>query len=102
MGMEAAIRKDDAVITAYRAHGWSYTRGVSMVGVLAELTGTFHDLLVFCFFYLLILFYLFKLGDIGKCWFSYSTSSKHFYTSTIEFFLYRIVVNCGLKIQWSV
>lgn len=39
MGMEAAIRKDDAVITAYRAHGWTYMRGVSMVGVLAELTG---------------------------------------------------------------
>lgn len=39
VGMEAAIRKDDAVITAYRAHGWTYLRGVSVKGVLAELTG---------------------------------------------------------------
>ncbi|XP_017491357.1 PREDICTED: probable pyruvate dehydrogenase E1 component subunit alpha, mitochondrial, partial [Rhagoletis zephyria] len=39
VGMEAAITKKDAVITAYRAHGWTYVRGVSLVGVLAELTG---------------------------------------------------------------
>ncbi|XP_070568926.1 pyruvate dehydrogenase E1 component subunit alpha, mitochondrial-like [Ptychodera flava] len=39
VGMEAAIRRDDAVITAYRAHGWAYTRGISVHGVLAELTG---------------------------------------------------------------
>ena len=39
VGMEASIRKNDAVITAYRAHGWSYMRGVSTLGVLAELTG---------------------------------------------------------------
>lgn len=31
--------KKDAVITAYRAHGWTWIRGVSLVGVLAELTG---------------------------------------------------------------
>ena len=31
--------KKDAVITAYRAHGWTYVRGVSLVGVLSELTG---------------------------------------------------------------
>ncbi|KAK3097048.1 hypothetical protein FSP39_005873 [Pinctada imbricata] len=37
--MEAAITKDDSVITAYRAHGWTYIRGVSVLGVLAELTG---------------------------------------------------------------
>lgn len=37
--MEAAIRKSDAVITSYRAHGWTYLRGVSVKGVLAELTG---------------------------------------------------------------
>jgi len=39
VGMEAAITKDDAVITAYRAHGWTYTRGISVLGVLAELLG---------------------------------------------------------------
>lgn len=37
--MEAAITPDDAVITAYRAHGWAYVRGISVLGVLAELTG---------------------------------------------------------------
>ena len=37
--MEAAITTEDAVITAYRAHGWSYIRGISVLGVLAELTG---------------------------------------------------------------
>lgn len=39
VGMEAAITKEDAVITAYRAHGWAYLRGISVLGVLAELTG---------------------------------------------------------------
>jgi len=39
VGIEAALGPDDAIITAYRAHGWTYTRGVSPVGVLAELTG---------------------------------------------------------------
>ncbi|KAL8591281.1 Pyruvate dehydrogenase E1 component subunit alpha, somatic form, mitochondrial [Nucella lapillus] len=39
VGMEAVLTKEDAVITAYRAHGWTYTRGVSLLGVLAELTG---------------------------------------------------------------
>lgn len=38
--MEAAITRDDAVITAYRAHGWTYVRGISVLGVLAELTGS--------------------------------------------------------------
>lgn len=37
--MEAALRKTDAVITAYRAHGWTYIRGVSILGVLSELAG---------------------------------------------------------------
>ena len=27
------------MITAYRAHGWTYVRGVSPVGILSELTG---------------------------------------------------------------
>ncbi|XP_065190161.1 probable pyruvate dehydrogenase E1 component subunit alpha, mitochondrial [Sycon ciliatum] len=39
VGMEGAITQEDAVITAYRAHGWTYTRGISALGVLAELTG---------------------------------------------------------------
>lgn len=39
VGMEAGIRKDDAVITSYRAHGWTWIRGISLLGVLAELTG---------------------------------------------------------------
>ncbi|OWF49774.1 pyruvate dehydrogenase E1 component subunit alpha, mitochondrial-like [Mizuhopecten yessoensis] len=39
VGMEASMTPEDAVITAYRAHGWSYIRGVSILGVLAELTG---------------------------------------------------------------
>lgn len=39
VGMDAALTPDDSVITAYRAHGWSYLRGVSVHGVLAELTG---------------------------------------------------------------
>jgi len=39
IGLNAALRDTDAVITAYRAHGWTLIRGVSMVGVLAELTG---------------------------------------------------------------
>ncbi|XP_067947820.1 pyruvate dehydrogenase E1 component subunit alpha, mitochondrial-like [Watersipora subatra] len=39
VGMESVIRKTDAVITAYRAHGWTYIRGVPMASVFAELTG---------------------------------------------------------------
>jgi pyruvate dehydrogenase E1 component alpha subunit len=37
--MKAAMDKNDSLITAYRAHGWTYMMGVSVVGVLAELTG---------------------------------------------------------------
>ncbi|XP_055593517.1 probable pyruvate dehydrogenase E1 component subunit alpha, mitochondrial isoform X2 [Uranotaenia lowii] len=39
VGMKAALREDDSVITAYRCHGWTYLMGVSYQGVLAELTG---------------------------------------------------------------
>ncbi|XP_064472985.1 pyruvate dehydrogenase E1 component subunit alpha, mitochondrial-like [Ornithodoros turicata] len=39
VGMEATLKKGDSVITAYRAHGWAYLRGVSVKGVLSELTG---------------------------------------------------------------
>lgn len=37
--MTAALRPQDSVITAYRAHGWTYLMGVPPVGVLCELTG---------------------------------------------------------------
>ena len=37
--MKAALDENDSVITAYRAHGWTYIMGVSLLGVLAELTG---------------------------------------------------------------
>lgn len=39
VGMKAALDENDSVITAYRAHGWTYVMGVSLLGVLAELTG---------------------------------------------------------------
>jgi len=39
VGMTAAMRPDDSVITAYRCHGWTFLMGVSPHGVLAELTG---------------------------------------------------------------
>jgi TPP-dependent pyruvate/acetoin dehydrogenase alpha subunit len=39
MGIEAAINPTDHVITAYRAHGYTYTRGVPVKQILAELTG---------------------------------------------------------------
>lgn len=38
-GMEAAIRKDDQVITAYRDHGLALTRGISPNQVMAEMYG---------------------------------------------------------------
>ena len=38
-GMKAAIRAQDAIITSYRAHGFTYVMGVPVLGVLAELTG---------------------------------------------------------------
>lgn len=39
VGMKAAMRTDDSVITAYRCHGWTYLMGVPVGGVLSELTG---------------------------------------------------------------
>ncbi|KAH9525019.1 hypothetical protein Btru_000120 [Bulinus truncatus] len=39
VGIEGAITPEDSVITAYRAHGWTYTRGASVHSILAELTG---------------------------------------------------------------
>ncbi|XP_046667981.1 pyruvate dehydrogenase E1 component subunit alpha type II, mitochondrial-like isoform X2 [Homalodisca vitripennis] len=39
VGMKAAMRPNDSIISAYRVHGWTYLMDVSVVGVLAELTG---------------------------------------------------------------
>merc|ERR1712154_558097 len=39
VGIEAACNGDDSVITSYRAHGWSLTRGSKPSAVLAELFG---------------------------------------------------------------
>jgi len=39
VGMKAAMIEGDSIITAYRAHGWSYVMGVPPINVLAELTG---------------------------------------------------------------
>ncbi|KAI9227467.1 MAG: mitochondrial pyruvate dehydrogenase E1 component beta subunit [Piptocephalis tieghemiana] len=39
VGMEDAITRDDAVITAYRCHGFTYLRGATPTQVLAELLG---------------------------------------------------------------
>lgn len=38
-GMEAAIRKEDYMITAYRDHGLALTRGISARAVMAEMYG---------------------------------------------------------------
>lgn len=38
-GMEAAITRDDSIITAYRCHGFTLTRGASAKSILAELMG---------------------------------------------------------------
>lgn len=39
VGMHGAMRPHDKVITAYRAHGWTYILSDDVLGVLAELTG---------------------------------------------------------------
>ncbi|CAG8834746.1 20220_t:CDS:2, partial [Racocetra persica] len=39
VGMEAAITRDDAIITAYRCHGYTLMRGATVHQVLAELMG---------------------------------------------------------------
>jgi len=38
-GIKAGMREQDSVITSYRAHGFTYVMGISVLGVLAELTG---------------------------------------------------------------
>jgi pyruvate dehydrogenase E1 component alpha subunit len=37
--MEAAIQRTDSIITAYRCHGFTLTRGQTPTGVIAELMG---------------------------------------------------------------
>ncbi|XP_055484302.1 pyruvate dehydrogenase E1 component subunit alpha, testis-specific form, mitochondrial isoform X1 [Psammomys obesus] len=39
VGLEAGINPTDHIITSYRSHGVSYTRGMSVKSILAELTG---------------------------------------------------------------
>ncbi|KAJ2805015.1 alpha subunit of pyruvate dehydrogenase [Coemansia guatemalensis] len=39
VGVESALTKDDAVITAYRCHGFTHERGASAFGILGELMG---------------------------------------------------------------
>lgn len=39
VGIEAALEKDDAIITAYRCHGYTFTRGGSATSILGELMG---------------------------------------------------------------
>lgn len=39
VGLHAAMRPEDHLITAYRCHGYVYLMGVSVEGVLAELVG---------------------------------------------------------------
>lgn len=39
VGIKAALRSGDDVITAYRCHAWAYIMGVSVPGVLCELAG---------------------------------------------------------------
>nr|AEE61815.1 unknown [Dendroctonus ponderosae] len=39
VGFKHALRPQDSVITAYRAHGWTYVMGVPPIEVLSELTG---------------------------------------------------------------
>ncbi|RHZ88531.1 hypothetical protein Glove_22g128 [Diversispora epigaea] len=39
VGIEAAITRDDAIITAYRCHGYAMTRGALPRNIFAELTG---------------------------------------------------------------
>jgi len=37
--VEDGLARDDSVITAYRCHGFVYTRGVGVRHILAELMG---------------------------------------------------------------
>ena len=46
VGIEAGINLSDHLITAYRAHGYTYTRGVPVKEIMAELTGEMNNLVV--------------------------------------------------------
>lgn len=39
VGMKHSLRPGDDIITSYRCHAWTYLMGVSVPGVLCELTG---------------------------------------------------------------
>ena len=39
VGIKGGLRDFDSVITSYRAHGFAYVMGISVLGVLSELTG---------------------------------------------------------------
>eukprot|EP00486_Rosalina_sp_Unknown_P004171 CAMPEP_0201576160 /NCGR_PEP_ID=MMETSP0190_2-20130828/21798_1 /ASSEMBLY_ACC=CAM_ASM_000263 /TAXON_ID=37353 /ORGANISM="Rosalina sp." /LENGTH=411 /DNA_ID=CAMNT_0048006689 /DNA_START=39 /DNA_END=1274 /DNA_ORIENTATION=- len=39
VGIENALKKGDHIITAYREHGWQYTRGDTVRGIFAEMFG---------------------------------------------------------------
>jgi len=39
VGVAAALRPQDSIITAYRDHGWAYVMGHTTTAVIAELTG---------------------------------------------------------------
>lgn len=39
VGLESALTPGDELITAYRCHGYTYTRGVPVKEIIAELAG---------------------------------------------------------------
>ena len=39
VGIKSGMREVDTIITSYRAHGLAYMMGISVLGVLSELTG---------------------------------------------------------------
>lgn len=43
VGIEAGINRTDHLITAYRAHGYTLTRGGTVREIMAELTGNTHN-----------------------------------------------------------